>query len=287
MRAWTSGALKRLIPQNALGDFAYALWLFRRHQGRFPRLNSPSRYSDRLFGMKKDGTFLDPIRQFVSDKEYVKYYIGAVVGPEHIIETYKVLRSPGEVDSLELERFPCVLKPTHASGIVQIQTCPQDPLDKKSLRSWFEIDYYKVGREQNYKYLRPKIIIEEFFSEDGHTPPNDYKIFCFGGIPKFIQVDSDRHIQHTRNFYNTCWNRLRFTLLYPEKLEDDARPAQLEKMLEIATRLSKPFSFIRTDMYTNGTDVKVGELTNCPESANARLNPPSAEFTLGKLFEPE
>ena len=178
-----------------------------------------------------------------------------------------------------------MLKPTHASGIVQIQTDPQYPLDKKLLNSWFEVDYYKVGREQNYKHLRPKVIIEEFFSEDGRTPPDDYKIFCFGGIPKFIQVDSGRHIRHSRNFYDTRWNRLRFTLHYSEKPEDDARPAQLEKMLDIATRLSRPFSFIRVDMYTIGSEVKVGELTNCPGNAGEKVIPPKVEFTLGRLFE--
>ena len=43
--------------------------------------------------MKKDGTLLDPLRQFVTDKEYVKYYIASVVGWQHTIETYKVLHA--------------------------------------------------------------------------------------------------------------------------------------------------------------------------------------------------
>ena len=164
-------------------------------------------------------------------------------------------------------------------------TDPNQALDRKLLKNWFEIDYYKGSREQNYKYLRPKVIVEEFFSEDGHTAPSDYKIFCFNGVPKFIQVDSDRHTHHSRNFYDTSWNLLPFTLIYPRKLEIDHRPVQLDNMLDIATKLSRPFSFIRVDMYTDDSEVKVGELTNCPESANSKVTPSTAEFTLGRLFE--
>ena len=216
----------------------------------------------------------------------MKYYIASVVGWHvHTIETYKVLHSPEDVDSLELERFPCVLKPTHSSGPVLFMTDPSQTLDRKLLKNWFEIDYYKGSREQNYKYLRPKVIVEEFFSEDGHTAPSDYKIFCFNGVPKFIQVDSDRHIHHSRNFYDTSWNRLAFTLLYPGKPADDPKPALLADMLDIAGRLACPFSFIRVDMYTDDAELRVGELTNCPGSANEKVTPPTAEFTLGRLFE--
>ena len=263
----------------------YNLWLFRVSQGRFPCLNStPSRYSDRLFRMKVDGALLDPLRQFVSDKEYVKYYIGSVVGWEHTIETYKVLRSPDEVDSLKLERFPCVFKPTHSSDSVLFMNCQERILDRELLKSWFAVDYYKIGREQNYKYLRPKVMVEEFFSEDGYTVPNDYKVLCFGGVPKIIQVDSDRYGEHIQHFYDLSWNRLRFDVGFDKKPEDDPRPVMLEDMLDIAARLSSQFSFIRVDMYCNDRDVKVGELTNCPHSALRKFNPPEAEFMLGRLF---
>ena len=107
-----------------------------------------------------------------------------MVGWQYAVETYKVLRSPEDVDSLELERLPCVLKPTHSSGPVMFVNDPERDLDRERLKSWFAIDYYKDSREQNYKYLKPKVIVEEFFSEDGQTVPSDYKIFCFDGIPK-------------------------------------------------------------------------------------------------------
>ncbi|MYB29183.1 MAG: hypothetical protein F4X38_08590 [Acidimicrobiaceae bacterium] len=280
-----SGALRRILPHNIWGDSVYALWTFRHRQGRFPALRSPSFYSDYLFVMKTDGTLFDPLRQFITDKEYVKYYIASIVGWQHTIKTYKILCSSDEVDQLNLEHFPCILKPNNSSGPVMIMTDPKQTPDRELLKDWFEIDYYKATREHNYKYLKPKVIVEEFFSADGKSVPSDYKILCFAGVPKIIQVDSDRYGHHVQSFYDLSWNRLRFNVGFHERVEDEPKPEMLNLMLDMAARLSSPFSFIRVDMYCNDEDVRVGELTNCPHSANRKFDPPEAEFTLGRLFE--
>ena len=277
--------LRIILPCNAWGDFVVAWVSYILRLGRFPQRCDPKRMNDHLFRMKVDGSLLDPLRQFVTDKEYVKHYIAAIVGRQHVLETFEVLRSAAEVDQFLLDRFPCVVKPTHLSG--PILFCPDShkPLDRGLLKGWLKLNRYKMVREANYQYLEPKIIIEEFFSEDGQTPPEDYKVFCFNGVPKLIQVDAGRFVQHTRNLYDTSWNRLPVSLLYPLRVEDDPKPTQLNLMLDIAARLSEPFSFIRVDMYTNGTEVRVGELTNCPGGAHDRVQPAAAEFVLGRLFE--
>ena len=154
------------------------------------------------------------------------------------------------------------------------------------LKKWFNVDYYRKTREQNYRGLIPKVIVEEFISEDGRTVPEDYKVFCFGGVPKLVQVDSDRFSGHTRILYDTEWDRLPMTLQYPNTSRSHPKPATLEKMLDLAARLSRPFSFIRVDMYAARAQIKVGELTSCPESAGGKIHPLSAEITLGRLFEP-
>ena len=279
-----SAILKRILPRNNWGDFIFGLCVFRYSQGRFPQVFSPRGYSDLLFKMRTDGTLLDPLRQFVSDKEFVKHFVGAVVGWEHTVKTYKVLHSPNEVDDLELERIPCVLKPTHACGPVMFVTKDEPILDREQLKSWFKIDYYKESREINYKYLRPKVIVEEFFSEDGQTVPNDYKVFCFNGIPKFIQVDSDRYSGHYQHFYDLAWNRLKFTAGFFARPKDDPKPQMLDDMLDIAAQVSRPFPFVRVDMYSTDTEVKVGELTNCPHGSVRKLEPPETEYLLGGYF---
>ena len=275
----------RWLPTTPWSDrfvsLVYNIFMHR----RIPRFRDPKRFSDRLLSLKLSGELLDPLRQFVSDKEYVKHYIASVVGSKYTLETYDILRTNQELDVFVLERVPCVIKPTHMSGEVLIYLARDVPPNRRMMDGWLNYNYYRRTREENYKNLKRKIIVEEFFSEDGCTPPNDYKIFCFHGCPRVIQVDFDRFHSHTRNLYDTKWNRLPITLQYPPGSREERKPRHLDVMLEIARELARPFSFIRVDMYANSSTAKVGELTNCPGSGVERIKPDVAEFWLGDLFD--
>lgn len=284
--AWA--ILRRILPYNTWADRFCATLEFQISHDRSPDLKtSPIRFNDYLFKIKTDGTLLDPLRQFISDKEYVKLYVAVQAGQQHAVKTYGVLHSEDEVDCLELSQFPCVIKPTHASGHVLFQMSPEDPLNRDLLKTWLRHDYYRNNREQNYKHLTPKVIIEEFITDDGRNPAPDYKILCFGGTPQLIQIDLDRYGTHLQHFYDTAWNRLQYSVGFESKPESDPKPPQLEKMLEIAEKLSYAFPFVRVDMYVSNTEVKVGELTNCPHSANRPFSPGSVEFALGRLLDAE
>lgn len=278
---------KRLLPQNAWGDREACRRRFVRRQGRRPNPNKPERLNDYLYRLKTDGTLLDPLCQFVTDKEFAKLYIAQAAGPDYPPETYRVLRNADDVEAFVPDRVPCVVKPTHLSGPVLFHTDPDEAIDRNLLRKWLATERYRSTREANYRYLQPKIIVEEFFSEDGATVPKDYKLFCFGGVPKMIQVDSGRAYRHTRNLYDTDWQRLPATWHYPESPEDDGRPEPLDEMLEVAARLSSRFAFVRVDLYAISSVVRVGELTLCPGSANEVMLPPAADVELARLFDPD
>ena len=275
--------MRRYLPKNLWGDRVYGRYDFRRRLGRDPEY-PPVKFNDHLFAWKTSGACYDPLIQFVTDKEYAKLYIAATVGEKYVIETYRILRGKNELQELSLDRFPCILKPTHSSG--QILVCPDASalLDREGMEKWFDIDYYGSKREPNYCHLTPKIIVEEFFSEDGRTIPNDYKIFCILGVPKFIQVDGDRHSGHTRNLYNLSWSRIPATYVYPNREQDDPRPALLDEMIDAARKLSAAFPFVRVDFYATETKIRVGELTFFPEGASGKLEPEEAEYTLGAYF---
>ena len=89
------------------------------------------------------------------------------------------------------------------------------------------------GNTTTATYFR-KIIVEEFFSEDGHTVPKDYKFFCFRGAPQIIQVDTDRFSNQFQNFHDTGWNRIPVVALYQGKEQDDDNPVLLDRMLDLA-----------------------------------------------------
>ena len=179
-----------------------------------------------------------------------------------------------------------MVKPAHLSGPVLFHTGPYKAIDRDPLYKWLHKERYTTTREANYRYLRPKVVVEEFFSEDGVSVPKDYKLFCFHGVPKMIQVDDGRFHRHTRNFYDVRWKRLPVTYLYPAGPEDE-EPPLLEDMLSVASRLASEFSFVRVDLYASRTRVYVGELTFCPEGANAPFLPDAADIELAKLFDPD
>lgn len=276
--------VRRWLPAGRWGEAAAAILGSLFERGKLPRFRQPDLFNDHLLKLRADGSLSDPLRQFITDKEYAKYFVAGIVGRQYNLATLAVLTSDAEVDQLILNRFPCVVKPTHLSGPVLICLDSCTVVDRALLKSWLRVDYYREKREANYRFLRRKIIIEEYFSTDGRTPPRDYKIFCFHGCPRLIQVDADRFRKHTRNFYDTAWNRLPITLRYPARAGDDRKPRNLDEMIDVARRLSQPFESIRIDMYTDDHVVKVGELTSCHGGGTELIQPAAAESWLGALF---
>lgn len=194
--------------------------------------------------------------------------------------TLDVLTTKDAVDQYE---FPadCCIKPTHTSGHVILRTDTQ-PVDTTKIKNWFDVNYYMNYREANYKTLRPKVIVEPLIF--GTTNIEDYKIFCYQGIPKIIQVDFDRHTAHTRSFYDVNWSKKDFSTAYPKSEKNIAEPQNLEEMLSVAARLSAGFSLIRIDLYTNGTEIFVGELTNCSGNATDVVIPKHAEQEISLII---
>ncbi|MCY3908061.1 MAG: ATP-grasp fold amidoligase family protein [Anaerolineaceae bacterium] len=276
--------MRAVLPENPRGDTIYAWFHFLATHRRLPGSRESGLLNDLLYHVRVDGDLLDPLGQFVSDKEYAKLYVGATVGERYTLKTLALLNRVEEVDRLRLTHFPCVVKPTHLSGEVQFFGEDDGNLDRERMKRWFGANLYRESREQNYRWLRPRIMVEEYFDTSGAPVPDDYKIFCFRGEPRFIQVDSGRFTSHTRNIYDTSWRRLPCSIHYPARVEDDARPEPLARMLEIASRLAAPFDFIRVDFYVKGDDIRVGELTNCPEGAFGRLLPAGCDERLGNLL---
>lgn len=234
----------------------------------------PHRYlfNDRLYRMKVGGELLDPMRQFVTDKVLGKEFVRARLGEGHVPETLAVLRTPQEVYEYQFPK-QCVIKAVHTSQNVIV--CRDGVVDRAAVASWLKMDYYRVMREQNHAFLRRGVIVEAFAFGDGKVP-EDIRIFCVDGVPKGIMVDYDHFANQTRVLYDTEWNPQTYGLRHPVGVPRP-RPGNLDQMLTAATRLAKGFSFIRVDFYSNGTDFKVGEITNCHAGGMQRFIPVEAE----------
>lgn len=267
----------RVIPKNRLGDKFFAFITFLWTHKRLP--TEKALFNDILYKIKTTHEILDPLRVFVSDKEFVKIYVKAIVGDKFNVPTLKVLHSINEARAFN---FPseCCIKPTHMSARVILRRNNQ-AIDLEEIESWFSLSHYDNYREVNYKTLRPKVIVEPLIFESDNLL--DYKIFCYEGKPRLIQVDMDRHIEHTRKFLDLGWNELPFSLLYPRSNIPLDKPNNLAEMLSVASSLSSHFGFVRVDLYSNGKECLVGEITNCHGNGWENFLPNSAEVLASEM----
>jgi len=203
------------------------------------------------------------------DKYAVKNYVKEIIGEEYIIPTLGIWESFEEIDFEQLpEQF--VLKCTHDSGGIWICR-KKSELDIKKVKEKIcksmNTNFYFTGREWPYKNVKPRIIAEQYMEEESATELKDYKIFCFDGKPKIIQLDYDRFSDHHRNMYDINWNRLPFDLKYvSDEKKKFSAPSNLAQMLEFASKLSKNIPFVRVDFYSISGSTYFGEMTFYPES---------------------
>jgi hypothetical protein len=270
--------LRNNLPKDRSGDILFSLIIFIRIHNRLPQ--NTKTINDFLYRIKTSNEILDPLRVFITDKEFVKLYIKAVIGDEFNVPTIDILRKKEEVTDYP---FPsdCCIKPTHASGQYIIRK-KNETLNLRKIINWLDFNYYDLTREANYKSLTPKIIIEPVLFNNSNI--TDYKIFCYNGVPKLIHVDFDRLTCHTRKYFDTKWNGREFDIKYKKVDFEVPKPKKLELMLDIASKLSKPFSLIRVDFYTDDENVCVGELTNCAASASIPFQSYDSEVTASKII---
>jgi hypothetical protein len=237
-------------------------------------------YNDVLHRIKTSDDILDPVRVFVSDKEYLKVYVKAVVGERYAVPTLGIIRREQDVDTFT---FPdqCVIKATQTSGCVILRK-GGEPIDRKRIKSWFHVNYYRLNREANYKSLQPKVIVEPLLF--GNSNVQDYKVFCVNGRPKLIQVDVDRYIGHKRKYFDADWNEQDFSIKYPRTTSAIPKPKNFDEMMAVAAKLSEAFWFVRIDLYSNDEEVYVGEITHCADNADGRFMPATAEQRLSQYL---
>ena len=257
-----------------------------RKLGRQPNTESPETFNDHMLAnMLKHERWV--LKDFVADKEFAKIYVRGKCPEMAIPQTYAVLRSEAEIRDYEFPQ-PCMVKPTHTMGGGILHRTGE--IDRDKLVREFRRSYYEITREPHYKHLDHKIIVEELLSENGETPP-DWKVHCFFGEPRLVQVISGRGTSPKARFYTTDWDALPISLLYPLDEERLPRPAGLEDLLGYARVIAKDFEFCRVDAYLIDGKVYFGEITpyhggaSQPWRCASPVPPLQVDRALAPLFE--
>ena len=224
----------------------------------------------------------------LTDKYNVRQYV-IQKNLGHILnELYGVYDRAGQIN---FEALPdaFVLKTTHGSGMNIICKNKRE-LDREACRlklnRWLGKNYYDMGREWAYKNIRPKIICEQYLENGEHHELIDYKFYCYSGKPEVVFVCCGRFGPEGVKYdgYDMQWNRIPVYKGKPAAGLNLAKPDNFDEMIDVATRLSEGFPFIRVDLYSVNNRIYFGELTFYPDNGIVPFSPDKYNYFFGNLF---
>ena len=151
-----------------LPDKSYIKLYYQLRVGRKLNTNNPTTLNEKLQWLKFNYRF--PLQSIVSDKLLVRDYVKEKIGEEYLIPLLGSWEKYEDIDfSLLPKQF--VLKCNHDSGGLVVCT-DKNKLDHANARSKIEkslkSNFFYIGREYQYKNIKPMILCEKFISDDGN-----------------------------------------------------------------------------------------------------------------------
>lgn len=277
-----------LSPFDVLYDinpeFELKLMWFLKKKHRL-NLDDPQTFNEKLNWLKLN--HYDEKMLICADKLRVRDYVKSKKAEETLVA---LLWSGDDPEDIDFDDLPnqFVIKTTHGSGnniickdkgsldLGQVVSC---------LKKWLKEKYLRCYGEWVYKDNHPKVICEELLGADCDDLP-DYKVFCFNGVPKLIEVDFDRFTDHKRNIYTRDWEFVDASIGFPNAPERQfKKPELLEEMLSYAEKLSSDFPFARVDFYLVKGRVYFGEITFFHGAGYDKFSSKELEMSMGRWLD--
>jgi hypothetical protein len=274
-----------LLPKCFFFDKARIYWRYFVEFRCFPNLKEPTKFTEKIQWLKLYER--KPFYSQLADKYLVRKYVKNFVGDKFLIPLIGVYEN---VDDIEFNNLPnkFVLKCTHGSGwniVCSNKSKLNLKMARNKLSEWLKTNYYHRTGEWIYKDIKPRIICEQFLSDELGEGLTDYKFFCFGGTPRFIRVSYDRFVKQAVNFYNLNWDKESFSAnLYNYQTIDIPKPDNLNEMINIAKRLAYGFKFVRVDLYSVKKRIYFGEMTFYPGNGFIKFSPKEYDLKIGRIL---
>ena len=287
---WPGGYILRKVLSRYLPDETYVKWQFFFAMGKFPDLENPRTFSEKLQWLKL--YCRKPEYTAMVDKLAVKRHVASVIGEEHVIPTLGVWDRPEDIDWDRLpDRF--VLKTTHGAGNEGVVICrDKRKLDVREtvrvLAKCLRKDMYAEWREWPYKDIPKRILAEELIEPHaGGTDLADYKFFCFDGVVKGLFVATGRQDPNEDvkfDFFDADYNHLPFRQGHDHARTVPPKPANFDLMKSLAARLAAGMPHVRVDLYDLGDRVMFGELTLYHFGGLVRFEPEEWDARIGDML---
>lgn len=243
-----------------LSDKMYIKKLYKLRTGKKLNLRNPQTFNEKMNWLKLYDR--RPEYTVMVDKYKVREYISEKIGEQYLVPLIGVWDSPDEIDFDSLpDKF--VLKCNHDNGVIICRDKSKLDIEKTKKELAFRLNrnYYKKLREWPYKNVPRKIICEKFMENTNNEELHDYKLFCFNGKVKLIEVNSERfsdickedHFDINWNHCDVTWN--------PSSGKELQKPSNFDDMVSLAELFSQDIPFLRVDFNHWNDKLYMGEFT--------------------------
>ena len=258
---------------------------FRRKTGHFPNIASPRTVQEKFLWRKIFDH--DPRFVRVQDKLAVKDHARAILPeigvPDTLWSGADLAQAPRDV----LSRA-AVLKPNHDCG--KVVFLPDPDLSFADLeavtRGWMQKRYGKRKGEWAYKWIVPRLMIEEKLENRDGAPLNEIKVYVCGGKAVLTACYAERSSEAASVMIvlpDRSINRAKIDSVVPQgRFEID--PA-FDTAVRMAEALGRDFDFIRIDLFVVDGRVFVGEFTVYPRSGFHTFRDAELEADWARLWD--
>jgi len=271
---------------NKISNYRLEKKIFYKRLGYPLNLKTPKSFNEKIIWKKIHDR--NPLLPVTADKYQVRSYLKEVLGEEKAKEILiPLLYVTDQPETIPFEKLPpdFIVKANHGSGwniIVRNGKFNKEEIIK-TCRRWLKTPYGLQWLEWAYQPIKRKIVIEKLLLDGGNIA-KDYKFFMFHGKCKLFNVTFNRYNNPSRSFFDEKWNFLLLKGPHYSQGSKIKKPIHYEIMLELAEKLSKPFDFVRVDLYNLNGKIYFGELTHYPVSGTMKFEPNSFDFELEKYW---
>uniref|UniRef100_A0A6C0KVI5 Uncharacterized protein n=1 Tax=viral metagenome TaxID=1070528 RepID=A0A6C0KVI5_9ZZZZ len=228
------------------------------------------------------GPYIDKIEA----KRIVKEMVGDAIEVAPIV---RILDGPADLRQEDIN-VNYIIKSSHASNRnINIKSGVEYNLaELRTKLEGFSSSYYDYLKEGQYRFVKPRFYIEEKivdYSTGRSGSAITFMVYCIHGKPTALimmeyALDRYRHFAIDSTFAMKQI-AIRGQIYHDFKMPGDAI---FNSMFTLATRLSKPFEFVRVDFYL-GQDEKIyfSEFTFTPHSGKV-VFPRDVEAQFGALW---
>lgn len=250
-------------------------------------LKSPQTFNEKINYLKLNVFPNDNLIIQCSDKFKVREYLKQKGVEKYLVDLIGVWDNAKEIDFNALpDKF--VLKCNHGCGYNVICKNKKELDIKKTvkkLNTWMNEDFSNISAEKHYSKINRKIICEKFLEND----IKDYKFFCFSGNPKFFyisqNIEGDFH-NMSADFFYINGEKAPFERTDHKHFEILPKmPDNLNEMVDLATKLSEDFKFVRVDLFNVTNKIYFSELTFTPCAGFMPLMPNEYDNKIGDLID--